>query len=141
MTGHTAYAAYPAYPAYAKSSKKYRKKLDNWPLRVYLYYLKQKRSIFIMPDTVKVFYDGLETVRLTDGVIHLEFYNEVTSGTETKKVPAGEAVLSQPAFLRAYGAMTDLIGKLEAAGLIKRKTAEPGSKPAAETSSGSPNFE
>ena len=93
-----------------------------------------------MSDIEKVFYDGLESVRLVDGVVHLKFYNEVNPGPDAKNVPAGEVVLSQTAFLRMYGAMNQLIGQLEKAGLIQRKTAaEPGK--AAEPGSGSPNFQ
>ena len=96
-----------------------------------------------MADTVKVFYDGLENVRLADGVIHLDFFNEVNTGTETKKVPAGEVVLSQTAFLRAYGAMTNLIGQLEAAGLIKRTVHQTGKPAGPDTpdTPASPNFQ
>ena len=94
-----------------------------------------------MSDTVKVFYDGMETVRLTDGVIHLEFYNLTGSGDGEKRVPAGEVILSQTAFLRAYGAMTNLVEQLEAAGVIKRTAPAESGKPAGEPGSGSPNFE
>ena len=92
-----------------------------------------------MSNIEKVFYDGLETVRLTEGVIHLEFFNLVKNGKEAKRIPAGEVIMSQSSFLRAYGAMTDLVDQLEKAGLVKRTPSEPGKK--AETGTGSPNFE
>ena len=97
-----------------------------------------------MKNTTKVFYDGLENVRLTDGVVHLEFFNLAESGDTPKREPAGEVVLSQPAFLRMYGAMTSLIGQLEAAGLIKRTA--PAAEKAPDAAAGndapaSPNFQ
>jgi len=93
-----------------------------------------------MNNTEKMFCDGVENVRLTDGVFHMGFYNIVRLGAEDKKVPAGEVVLSQPQFLRLYGAMTNLMEQLEKAGVIKRKAAEPG-KASADAEPASPNFE
>ena len=99
-----------------------------------------------MGNMEKVFYDGMENIRLTDGVIHMSFYNNPGNGNEDKKEPAGEIVLSQQAFLRAYGAMTSLVEQLEKAGLVKRKGAEaPNPKPAGGenkgSAAGSPNFQ
>ena len=97
-----------------------------------------------MGNMEKVFFDGMENIRLTDGVIHMSFYNNPGNGNEDKKEPAGEIVLSQPAFLRAYGAMTNLVEQLEKAGLVKRKSPEETKEtPAAGGSSpaGSPNFQ
>lgn len=99
-----------------------------------------------MANMEKVFFDGMENIRLTDGVIHLSFYNNPGNGNEDKKEPAGEIVLSQQAFLRAYGAMTNLVEQLEKAGLVKRKGAEaPNPKPApaegGTSAAGSPNFQ
>ena len=65
-----------------------------------------------MSDMKKVFYDGMGTVRMADGVVHMEFFNLTA---DEKKEPAGELVLSQRAFLRAFAAMENLIGQLEAA--------------------------
>jgi len=113
-------------------------------MRVYLYYLNPKRSLFIMSNIGKVFYDGLENIRLTDGVIHLAFYNVDGTGNSEKKEPAGEVVLSQQAFLRAYGAMTNMVNQLEKAGLVKRKDAEETKPTAGEdggSAAGSPNFQ
>ena len=92
-----------------------------------------------MGNTSKVFYDGLENIRMVEGVIHLDFY-DINGKT---KVPAGEVVLSQTAFLRMYGAMTNLIGQLEAAGLVKRTTGENGKPtgPDAADAPASPNFQ
>ena len=97
-----------------------------------------------MKDTGKVFYDGMENIRLVDGVIHMTFYNLTGSGNEEKKESAGEIVLSQQAFLRAFGAMGNLVSQLEKAGLVKRKNLEdpkpvPGEGGAA--AAGSPNFQ
>ena len=108
-----------------------------------------------MKDTCKVFYDGLENIRLTDGVIHLAFYNVVENGNEEKKETAGEIVLSQQAFLRAFSAMENMVSQLEKAGLVKRKGAEGVKAPApaageskpvpggsgAAPAAGSPNFQ
>jgi hypothetical protein len=98
-----------------------------------------------MKDTGKVFYDGMENIRLTDGVIHLEFYNLTRSGNEEKKEPAGEIVLSQQAFLRAFSAMENLVAQLEKAGMVKRRSPE-NTKPApgdggGAAVGGSPNFQ
>ena len=106
-----------------------------------------------MKDTCKVFYDGLENIRLTDGVIHMAFYHFAGNGNEEKREPAGEIVLSQQAFLRAFGAMESMVAQLEKAGLVKRKGPEDvkpavpgetkpvpgGSGPA--PAAGSPNFQ
>ena len=97
-----------------------------------------------MANMEKVFYDGMENIRLVDGVIHLSFYNLIGNGE--KKEPAGEIVLSQQAFLRGYSAMENLVSQLEKAGLVKRKGAE-NSEPAPAggenrgPAAGSPNFQ
>ena len=102
-----------------------------------------------MGDTGKVFFDGMENIRLVDGVIHLSFYNLTAGGNGEKKEPAGEIVLSQQAFLRAFSAMENLVSQLEKAGLVKRKAPE--ASPAAPSparggsggpaAGGSPNFQ
>ena len=97
-----------------------------------------------MGNTGKVFYDGMENIRLVDGVIHLSFYDLTGSGNEEKKEPAGEIVLSQQAFLRAFSAMENLVSQLEKAGLVKRKEpASPAPNPGEGglPAAGSPNFQ
>ncbi len=97
-----------------------------------------------MGNTAKMFYDGVENIRLVDGVIHIEFYNIIRTGQTEKREPAYEIVLSQPAFLKAYGAMANMVDQLEKAGLVKRKSPEEAKEtPAAGGNSpaGSPNFQ
>ena len=107
-----------------------------------------------MSAAEKVFYDGMENIRLGDGVIHLTFYNLKGSGNDEKREPAGEIVLSQQAFLRAFGAMENLVSQMEKAGIVKRRgpeaaaaAAAPGSSPAPNqgeggpAAGGSPNFQ
>ena len=103
-----------------------------------------------MGNTGKVFFDGMENIRLVDGVIHLSFYNLTASGNGEKKEPAGEIVLSQQAFLRAFSAMENLVSQLEKAGLVKRKAPEGAPNPApapvrgesgGPAAGGSPNFQ
>ena len=89
-----------------------------------------------MSVTTKVFYDGMESVKLSDGVVHMEFFNLIAGENGGRKTLAGEIVLSQQAFLRAYAVMEDLVRQLEKAGLIKRKSQEAG-----KTAAGSPNFQ
>lgn len=97
-----------------------------------------------MKEMNKIFYDGMESVKLVDGVIHMEFFNMVGKGNAEEKVTAAELVLSQQAFLRAYSAMENLVGQLEKAGLIKRKAPETTgtASPAPVTAApASPNFQ
>ena len=99
-----------------------------------------------MKDTGKVFYDGMENIRLVDGVIHMTFYNLTGSGNEEKKEAAGEIVLSQQAFLRAFSAMENMVSQLEKAGLVKRRNPDaPNPAPVrgegGPATGGSPNFQ
>ena len=85
----------------------------------------------------RIFVDGLATVKMTNGVVLLEFYNNNSNGS---KDSCGEIVMSQQAFLHAYSAMDDLVKKMIDAGLVRRnENAENGDNaPVAE--SASPNF-
>ena len=89
----------------------------------------------------RIFVDGLSTVKMTDGVIVMEFFNNRKSAGADIEEPAGEIVMGQRGFLRAYQAMEDLINKMEQAGIVQRKnSAKAPGAPVAQDSV-SPNFE
>lgn len=83
----------------------------------------------------RIFVDGLATVKMSNGVVLMEFYNARPNGA---KDSCGEIVMSQQAFLQAYSAMDDLVKKMIDAGLVKRNDAAGSASPASE--SASPNF-
>ena len=92
-----------------------------------------------MQKTDRIFVDGLNTVKVSDGVVFLEFYN--TAGTTKDPVaePCGKIVMTRQAFLSAYATMDEVVGKMVKAGIVKRRTED---QPAEEsTGTPSPNFQ
>ena len=92
----------------------------------------------------RIFVDGLGTVKLSNGVVQFEFFNNATVNGQEVKESCGQIVMPQQAFLLAYGAMDELMKKMLDAGLIRRKddAAAPAAPAAApQKSAGSPNFE
>ena len=89
----------------------------------------------------RIFVDGLSTVKMTDGVIVMEFFNNRKSAGADIEEPAGEIVMGQRGFLRAYQAMEDLINKMEQAGIIQRKNSAKAPGAPVVQDSVSPNFE
>ena len=93
----------------------------------------------------RIFVDGMSTVKMTNGVVLMDFFNNRTnSNGVTVQESCGEIVMSQQAFLQAYSAMDDLLKKMIDAGLVRRNNAESsnGSAPAQQLAeSASPNFD
>ena len=71
------------------------------------------------------FIDGIESISLMDGMVHLELYNYI-SGSQKEKGQrpemevVEELILNTQGFLRAFSAMQNLVGQLEQAGIIKK---------------------
>lgn len=88
----------------------------------------------------RIFVDGLATVKMSGGVILMDFFNNNANEVQES---CGEIIMSQQAFLRAYNAMDDLLKQMIAAGIVRRNdnaaAPAPASAPAA--NSVSPNFE
>jgi hypothetical protein len=89
----------------------------------------------------RIFVDGLSTVKMTDGVIVMEFFNNRKSAGADIEEPAGEVVMGQRGFLRAYQAMEDLINKMEQAGIVQRKSGNQANGAPSNPEPASPNFE
>ena len=93
----------------------------------------------------RVFVDGMTSVKLMDGVVRMEFFNNLGTSRNPEPESCGEIVMSQQAFLRAFNAMEDLVRQLVQAGVVKRRAAGEnapaegsGTVPPAEAS---PNFQ
>ena len=85
----------------------------------------------------RIFVDGLATVKMANGVILMDFFNNNANDVQES---CGEIVMSQQAFLRAYNAMDDLLKQMIAAGIVRRNdNADGNAAPAAD--SASPNFD
>ena len=89
----------------------------------------------------RIFVDGLSTVKMTDGVIVMEFFNNRKSAGADIEEPAGEVVMGQRGFLRAYQAMEDLINKMEQAGIVQRKNSNQAASTQNAPEPASSNFE
>ena len=83
----------------------------------------------------RIFVDGMATVKMVDGVIHMSFFNNINNQREN----CGEICMSQQAFLNAFGAMENLIDQLVNAGIVQRNT-EKTSPEAPQAVTESPNF-
>ena len=92
-----------------------------------------------MQKNDRIFVDGLHTVKVSDGVVFLEFYNNVGSSKEPIVEPCGKIVMTRQAFLSAFSAMEDVVGKMVKAGMVKRRTDE--QSPEKNTAPASPNFQ
>ncbi|MDD3153792.1 MAG: hypothetical protein PHS41_02915 [Victivallaceae bacterium] len=96
-------------------------------------------------EKTRVFADGMESVSLTDGMIRCELYcvTPLRDAGKTAVPPEhdvfGELLMTPQSFIRAYGAMEDLIRQLTEAGIVKR-SANPTPKDAPAASTVSPNF-
>ena len=84
----------------------------------------------------RIFVDGLATVKMSNGVILMDFFNNNSNDVQES---CGEIVMSQQAFLRAYNAMDDLLKQMIAAGIVRRNDNADAAAPAA--NSASPNFD
>ena len=91
-----------------------------------------------MQKSDRIFVDGLNTVKVSDGVVHLEFCNNVGTTQEPVPEPCGEIVMTRQAFLAAFATMEEVVGKMVKAGIIKRRT-EP--QAASGNAENSPNFQ
>ena len=88
-----------------------------------------------MTKNDRIFVDGMATVKMVDGVIHISFFNNVNNQREN----CGEICMSQQAFLNAFGAMENLIDQLVNAGIVQRNTGNKEAE-APKAVSESPNF-
>ena len=85
----------------------------------------------------RIFVDGVASVKMTNGVIFMEFFNNNSNNVREN---CGEIVMNQQAFLHAYNAMDDLLKQMIAAGIVRRNdNADGNAAPAA--NSASPNFD
>ena len=84
----------------------------------------------------RIFVDGLATVKMSNGVILMDFFNNNSNDVQES---CGEIIMSQQAFLRAYNAMDDLLKQMIAAGIVRRND-DAEQKPAA-AAAASPNFD
>ena len=99
-------------------------------------------GVFIMNRNERIFVDGLATVKLSNGVVQFEFFNNDESNGATVQERCGQIVMPQQAFLQAFGTMEELMNKMIAAGLVRRTTETPAATPAQQKpAAGSPNFE
>ena len=73
----------------------------------------------------RIFVDGLATVKLSNGVVQFEFFNNAESNGATVQERCGQIVMPQQAFLQAYGTMEELMKKMIDAGLVRRTTEAP----------------
>jgi len=94
-----------------------------------------------MQKNDRIFVDGMSSVKLMDGVVRMEFFNNLGSSRDPRPEPCGEIVMSQQAFLRAYNAMEDLMRQLVQAGIVKRHTEGGEGAGDAAAPGGSPNFQ
>ena len=90
----------------------------------------------IMRKGDRIFVDGMSSVKMTNGVILMEFFNNDANNVQES---CGEIVMSQQSFLRAYNAMDDLLKQMIAAGIVRRN--DDGSAPAGKNGGASPNFD
>ena len=84
----------------------------------------------------RIFVDGVASVKMTNGVIFMEFSNNNSNNVREN---CGEIVMNQQAFLHAYNAMDDLLKQMIAAGIVRRND-DAEQKPAA-AAAASPNFD
>lgn len=88
----------------------------------------------------RIFVDGLASVKMTNGVVLFDFYNEQGEEGNSTRESCGEIVMSQQAFLQAYGAMEDLLKKMIDAGIVRRNSNAQIAGSAGPDESNSPNF-
>ena len=87
----------------------------------------------------RIFVDGLQTVKVSDGVVFLGFYNNIGTSKEPVADPCGEIVMTRQAFLSAFSTMEEIVGQMVKAGIAKRRTEE---QPKEESKGpASPNFQ
>jgi len=91
----------------------------------------------------RIFVDGMSTVKMTNGVVLMDFYNNRNNGGADIQESCGEIVMSQQAFLQAYSAMDDLLKKMIDAGLVRRNSGDNNASAPAQqlAEAASPNFE
>ena len=77
-----------------------------------------------MQKNDRIFVDGLHTVKVSDGVVFLEFYNNAGTTKEPVVDPCGKIVMTRQAFLSAFSAMEEVVGQMVKAGIVKRRTEE-----------------
>ena len=95
-----------------------------------------------MNKNERIFVDGLATVKISNGVVQFEFFNNAESNGKTVQERCGQIVMPQQAFLQAFGTMEELMKKMIDAGLVRRTTEAPAAASAqAKPAAGSPNFE
>ena len=89
----------------------------------------------------RIFVDGLASVKMTNCVVIMNFYNNIERNGVKAQEDCGEIIMSQQSFLQAYSAMDDLLKKMIDAGLVRRNNGDstPAAAPAANNAS--PNFE
>ncbi len=94
----------------------------------------------------RIYADGVESVSLTEGMIRMELFDVAPTEQAAKDAGKdhdvfGELIMTPQGFVRAFGAMEDLVNKLVKAGIIQRKPAAPQNGGAAAPAAPvSPNF-
>lgn len=94
----------------------------------------------------RIFVDGMDNISLNNGLIRMNFSNETGKDSEVENT--NELIMPPGAFLKAFGAMEDLVNKLIADGVISRNGKNEAAKAPAvadnknnsESNSPSPNF-
>lgn len=91
----------------------------------------------------RIFVDGMANVKMTSGVVLMEFFNNRHQNGGVVPESCGEIAMSQQAFLQAYSAMDDLLKKMIDAGLVRRSSDGSADNAAVKpvSESASPNFE
>ena len=89
----------------------------------------------------RIFVDGMENISLNNGLVRMNFNNEIDRKGESEVT--NELIMTPSCFLKAFGAMEDLVNKLIADGVISRnnkKNDDKIEKNTEESVSDSPNF-
>ena len=66
----------------------------------------------------RIFVDGMENISLNSGLVRMNFFNTDTQKNESEIT--NELIMTPGGFLKAFGAMEDLVNKLIADGVITR---------------------
>ncbi len=66
----------------------------------------------------RIFVDGMENISLNNGLVRINFNN--LNGKNNDSEVTNELIMTPGAFLKAFGAMEDLVNKLIADGIITR---------------------
>lgn len=71
----------------------------------------------------RIYADGVESLTMLEGMVRLDLFCYGAGGAQGKaaRQVTGQLVLPPAAFLRLYGAMGELVRRLEEGGVVKRR--------------------